>query len=78
MKKFIPPILISVLMLLSMGAYTVLYLFVFRQIERPWLSLGLSILTLAALFFLAAAMIRTLRIRIKEIQEENEDDYRKY
>ena len=70
-KKFIAPLIFGILFLALMSAY----LFIFVETFKTPL---VMIIYSAAVLGLAAAMAVTLKARYKEIEQEDEDDLKKY
>ncbi len=78
MKKFLAPLIISGLFIVFSLGYVVLYFVIFTHLTNKNLATILMIITALIFGAIITAMIRVTLVRIKELKEEDEDDYRKY
>jgi len=74
-KKILAPVIIVILGSIVIAAYGYFYLFVFQKINLPAIINFIIILIVIALI---AALIVVFIQRVKELNEENEDDISKY
>ena len=75
MKKYFAPVIITIITVILIGLYCLLYVFIFSEANFP---VWISVITAVVFLLLIIAMIVVFMKRVRELKEENEDDYRKY
>jgi len=74
-KKILAPVIIVILGSIVIAAYGYFYLFVLRKMNLPVI---INIIIILIIIALIAALIAVFIQRVKELNEENEDDISKY
>lgn len=76
MKKYIAPIIITIIVLMVLASYALGIRFML--VNSPGAGFVIALLIMLGATGIGIALIVTLVKRIQEIRKEDEDDYRKY